>query len=35
MKYRVHFRVELADDETGIEVKDLMVVPDEPDPAIR
>lgn len=29
MKYRVNFRVELADDETGIQVKDVNVVPDE------
>ena len=35
MKYRVNFRVELADDETGIEVKDVTVVPDVPDPAVR
>lgn len=29
MKYRVHFRVELADDQTGIEVKDVTVTPDD------
>lgn len=29
MKWRVSFRLDAADDETGIEVKDLMVVPDE------
>lgn len=37
MKYRVSFHVELADDETGVQVKDVKVVPyrSEPDPAYR
>lgn len=29
MKYRVSFHVELADDETGVKVKDVKVIPDE------
>lgn len=29
MKWRVSFRLDAADDETGIEVKDVIVVPDE------
>lgn len=29
MKWRVSFRLDAADDETGIEVKDVTIVPDE------
>ena len=37
MKWKISFHLEAADDDTGIAVKDLTVVPveSEPDPAIR
>lgn len=37
MKWKISFRLDAADDETGISVKDLIVEPVEsdPDPAIR
>ena len=36
MKWRVSFHLDAADDDTGIQVKDLRVEPvDVPDPAVR
>ena len=36
MKWKISFRLDAADDETGIEVTDLRVEPvDVSDPAIR